>query len=914
MKYFLFILIALLCACTESNNTSWNEGPDVNIVVDSLPGMMRITSEGVVRLGTNDASAKANERPQMKVELNYDFSIGRCEIRCNEFNVLMKPATGLSLKCSQGNYPATDVTYYDAVLFANERSKAEGFDTAYTYVRAQFDAENHCTNLEGFAFRPEVNAYRLPTEAEWILVAGANWTPSESWVAENSGYHVNEVCSRATGNTKVCDMLGNAMEWVNDWNGNFRDTILTNYVGAPDGGTLGLRVLKGGSFRNSVRTINSYSRGDVYTVTSATRADYVGFRLAFGMIPDPVWMGSDGNAAASRITPLSNASLIRTLVGTSKVKLAFRNDITGNLAFIDFSSGVPSVTEIDDTLEIYHPEISPDGKRVAFCSKIEGIAGTSELYVRDLNAKGTNLVKLEVPSAAIPRWRVLENGDTVIVYVTDVGNNKEEAAFSAASTWQVKFANGKFGEPQKLFDGAYHGGISEDRTLAVTGARLLRARVASGGATLANGTDAIWYGGEQACNVSLANDNSKRTAFLDFGGQTGQSFVGAAYVTHERLFIADSSGKLIHSIAAPSGFTFDHSEWALGGVNFVVATLTNVNGAHPKIVLINLSDDSIVDLVEGDELWHPCLWVKRGMNVGDDVVIDLDSAGVYFKEDQEWAHISLGYKMSMLWRYRDSIEILCVGSSRTENSLMVTAITTGFAQNMGHSGNDLDASLYVAENYGLNHLKKLKYIVVSIDIDLWQSSTEFTELIITNQEGFVYDQNHGFWVDGYPDWFLDAVEEAAQYSEIARMIYEPSRGFFSDEGVAWGPATVEQDSNWGGAYGEAKIKWNLERLRGFLAKTASMNVKVIGLIFPLNPGYRNTGSYGRYGPRRSEARRILDSLDLYQRKYSHFVLMDENKNGNHDYPDKCALNTDHLSIQGASKVTLRLDSLLKTLK
>ena len=146
------------------------------------------------------------------------------------------------------------------------------------------------------------------------------------------------------------------------------------------------------------------------------------------------------------------------------------------------------------------------------------------------------------------------------------------------------------------------------------------------------------------------------------------------------------------------------------------------------------------------------------------------------------------------------------------------------------------------------------------------------------------------------------------------MIYEPSRGFFSDEGVAWGPATVEQDSNWGGAYGEAKIKWNLERLRGFIAKTAPLKVKVIGLIFPLNPGYRNTGSYGRYGPRRSEAMRILDSLNLYQREYPNFILMDENKNGNHDYPDKCALNTDHLSIQGASKVTLRLDSLLKTLK
>ncbi len=131
---------------------------------------------------------------------------------------------------------------------------------------------------------------------------------------------------------------------------------------------------------------------------------------------------------------------------------------------------------------------------------------------------------------AIPRWRVLENGDTVIIYVTDADNNKEESAFKSASTWQVKFSNGKFGALQKLFDGAFHGGIREDNSLAVTGARILRARVAQQGSTVTqNARDTVWYkyGGdaEQACNVSLAKDGSKRTLFLDFGGKTGKNFV-----------------------------------------------------------------------------------------------------------------------------------------------------------------------------------------------------------------------------------------------------------------------------------------------------------------------------------------------------------------------------------------------------
>ena len=149
--------------------------------------------------------------------------------------------------------------------------------------------------------------------------------------------------------------------------------------------------------------------------------------------------------------------------------LAFRNDVNGNLAYINYKDAILTVTEISDSIDVYHPDISPDGKKVAFCTKFEGLGGDSRLYVRDLNEKGTNLVKLDVASAAIPRWRILENGDTVIVYVTDAGDNKDEASFKKSSTWQVKFADGKFGVPEKLFDGAYHGGISEDYSLAVSG-------------------------------------------------------------------------------------------------------------------------------------------------------------------------------------------------------------------------------------------------------------------------------------------------------------------------------------------------------------------------------------------------------------------------------------------------------------
>ena len=904
---FLVLVFIFWAACSNSEGVSSGNSSKIEVEEDSLAGMLRIKAVGeTVLLGTNEVTAKVNERPSMKARFDYDFSMGRTEVTCAEFNDLMT-AKGLSLSCD-ASVPATNITYYDAVLFANERSKSEGFDTAYTYSRAVFDSEGHCTNLEGFAYRPEEDAYRLPTEAEWILVAKANWNVSGAWTSENSDYKLHPVCEKADSSSQVCDIAGNAMEWVNDWLGKFRDTTVTNFVGAPDGGALGQRIVKGGSYRNSAESITLYSRGDVYTVTSSTRADYVGFRLAFGAIPGATWMRNDGKVASSRVVPLASSAAMRSLFQTYKAKLAFRDENSGNLAYIDYSSGNLSVHEIEDSLDVHHPEISPDGKYVAFCTGLEGVSEMSELYVRDLNATGSNLVKLEVESAAIPRWRVLESGDTVIVYVTDAGSNKEESAFKSASTWQVPFANGKFGKPQKLFDGAYHGGISADNALAVTGAKLLRARV--------SGRDTVWYGGEQACNASLAKDRSKRTLFLDFGGKTGREYAGVNYGTHERLLVVDSVGNLVQTLAAPAGYSFDHSEWVSNG-NFAVATLTNANGAHTKIVLVNLTDGSLVELVEGEELWHPTLWISEIQSSADTSVgehlFEPDSAGVYFVEGQDWPHEALGYKMNLMWKYANQVEILCVGSSRTEDGIVANKIQSGFALNMGHSGNDMNASLFVAENYGVNHLKKLKTIVVSLDFDLWRFETDYSDLIFLNTPGYIYDKNHSFWKDEDMADFSQIVEAASPFSTIAAVAYGESMGWLGNESVEWGAPLVESDTNWSVTESYA-LDWNLERLENFVKEMDRLQINVVGVIFPQNPRYRETGSWGRYGPQRSAAEKYIESVKALAGRVSRFAVLDENRNGNHDYTDQMALNTDHLSAKGAEQLTARLDSLLKTLR
>jgi len=907
-------LCCIMGACSNSEMPSDPaDSASVEIASDTLEGMLRVRAAGASVILGSDESSRLIDRPVSIAEFSYDYSMGRHEVTCGEFNALMKGAAGLELACENGDIPATDITFYDAVLFANARSKAEGLDTAYTYASASFDAGNHCTNLEGFAFHTEIDAYRLPTEAEWVLAARQGWNAEDGWTAENSGYSLHAVCGKVTKDG-FCDMAGNAMEWVNDWLGNYNSSRYRNLVGASDGGTLGQRVVKGGSYRNAASSIALYTRGDVYTVTSSTRADYVGFRLAFGAIPEPAWIGRDGYAAESRVVPLANSTRIRALTGTYRSKLVFRNDVTGSLSYVDYSTGGQSVVELQDTYGAYHPDISPDGRFVAYCTGLEGVSGKSSVYVRSLGGSGLGPVQLRVESAAIPRWRVLGNGDTVIVYVSDAGNNKDDSAFQLASTWQVKFSNGKFGKPEKLFDGAYHDGISEDGSLAVSGARLLRARVAESGSTVAGSArDTVWYGGEQACNVSLAKDSSKRSLFLDFGGKTGREFVGEDYGTHERLLVIDSTGNLVQSVAAPAGYSFDHSEWARGGDNLAVATLTNAGGAHSKIVLLNLADSSIVELAEGDELWHPALWAMQGIPAAEDALLDPDSAGVYLVPGLDALHQSMRVKMELFWNNHEKIEYILVGSSRVEDGLIPDSIKAGYSLNMGHPWNSMDASFYIAENYAMNHAKNLKAVVFSLDFDLWQNYDNVTRMLIDGVPGYVYDEHHDFWKSGLPDAFVDRVNECLPASEAYRDAYVDSRGFNSKPASSWSDPFVETDSSWT-TTNSWLVGWQMKRLRDFLQKAEERGIYVVGVVFPQNPRYRETGSWGRYGPRRSEMPALLDSMRVLQEEYANFVVMNENKMGKHDYADSMAQNTDHLAFPGALQLTRRLDSLLETLK
>jgi formylglycine-generating enzyme required for sulfatase activity len=122
------------------------------------------------------------------------------------------------------NRPVEEVSWFDAMLYCNARSKWEGKDTCYTYAKTN----GYCPDSIKCDFSKK--GYRLPTEAEWEYACRGGtiticfWGDDSSlaqagqyaWYFANSGGVTHRVANKLPNAFGLYDISGNVVEMCND--------------------------------------------------------------------------------------------------------------------------------------------------------------------------------------------------------------------------------------------------------------------------------------------------------------------------------------------------------------------------------------------------------------------------------------------------------------------------------------------------------------------------------------------------------------------------------------------------------------------------------------------------------------------------------------------------------------------------
>jgi formylglycine-generating enzyme required for sulfatase activity len=217
--------------------------------------------------------------PVHAVSFTRDFYMDSTEVTQAEY----ERVTGMNPSNFTGDSanPVEQVTWFDAVLYCNARSKLEGRDTVYAYTAVDLSG-NACDALTGISAAMLTKGYRLPTEAEWEYACRAGtsteyyWGDSIDgnycWYYGNAGDSTHPVAQKMPNAWGLYDMSGNVWEWCHDWYAGYSATAATDPTGPPTGTG---RVVRGGAWNNVNDSYGSAYRG---SNDPATAYGNLGFR------------------------------------------------------------------------------------------------------------------------------------------------------------------------------------------------------------------------------------------------------------------------------------------------------------------------------------------------------------------------------------------------------------------------------------------------------------------------------------------------------------------------------------------------------------------------------------------------------------------------------------------------------------
>lgn len=220
------------------------------------------------------------ESPAHPVTISKSFLMSKHEISQRQYYEVMRKNPSL---IKDVDLPVESVSWYDAILFCNEMSKYEGFDTCYVItgnvVICNWDADG----------------YRLPTEAEWEYACKAGSTSDYyngdlthahclpvddklaeiAWYCGNSDGELHLVSGKTPNAYGLYDMSGNVWEWCWDTYQEYSEEPAIDPKG-PDHYFGSQRILRGGAY--SSRAVNCRSSYRLINNPNA-RLELYGFRV-----------------------------------------------------------------------------------------------------------------------------------------------------------------------------------------------------------------------------------------------------------------------------------------------------------------------------------------------------------------------------------------------------------------------------------------------------------------------------------------------------------------------------------------------------------------------------------------------------------------------------------------------------------
>ena len=271
LRLLLLAGVLGLCPACRPAQAPPSATPPVEVIKTSTGADMVLIPAGKFVMGSS--AGQADEQPEHEVRIDA-FLMDRTEVTQAQHDKLVRPNPS---HFKGPNSPVEMISWAEAALYCNLRSRAEGLEPCY-------DEQTAKCNFEA-------NGYRLPTEAEWEYACRAG-SQSEygfgsdprslkdhAWYAENSAKKTHAVAEKRPNAWGLFDMHGNVAEWCNDVYGPdyYKSSPAENPRGPDDGERY---VLRGGAWNCRERLCRSSARAgeDPGFQDACFARDAIGFR------------------------------------------------------------------------------------------------------------------------------------------------------------------------------------------------------------------------------------------------------------------------------------------------------------------------------------------------------------------------------------------------------------------------------------------------------------------------------------------------------------------------------------------------------------------------------------------------------------------------------------------------------------